>query len=93
MDLITRTSGLAIAAIGTLCCAPAAFAASASTEPLQASGGLTLGSAALIGLAGVVVAFGSGRSDDSEAASATPINHRDQGLLRTAPQEEFHDES
>lgn len=93
MDLITHLSGLAIAAIGTLSCAPAAIAASAPSETLQASGGLTIGSAALIGLAGMVVAFGANRGKDGEPADTTRIDHRDQGLLCTASQEEFHHES
>jgi len=98
MDLIQHASRLAIAAGVVLSFAPSAWAAGAVAETLEASGGMTLGSMALIGLAGAVIVFGNSRGADRQPEVAPvihnqPNNHRNQGLLRTAPQEEFHHES
>lgn len=69
---------LSIIATGALLCAPfsalASMADAAVTEQvMHASGGLTLGSAALIAIAGVVVTFGKSRVDPSDASQQTAL--------------------
>lgn len=85
------TIGFLLIVIGVLSGAPGAVAASddqSTPMALQASGGLTLGSAALVALAGVVVAFGraDSQAEDGSEFSTTGIG----GRLCTAVHEEHH---
>ena len=59
-----QTIGLFVSAWCALSCAPGALAATdvlageATGQAMQATGGVTLGSAALVAMAGVIAAFG-----------------------------------
>ena len=73
-----QTIGLFVSACSALSCAPGALAASeilasgaTGGEAMQATGGVTLGSAALVALAGAIVAFGkaSVKTPGSESGS------------------------
>lgn len=71
-----RTAGFLFIAFCALSCASVAIAASDApvNEAMQASGGLTFGSAALIALAGAIVTFGKARANTRNKIS----NSRDQ---------------
>jgi len=88
MSLTIRSTSIFVAA-GALSCASTALAnvgAAGSDQALEASGGLTLGSAALVALAGVIAAFG--RTTDGEPLESTATTEID-GLRGTALPEEF----
>ena len=86
--------GILLITVSALFCTPGAVAASdhpPTTEVMQASGGLTLGSAALVALAGVVIAFGKVQTEAEEGSELTPkgISGR---LCKAAPEEQQYDE-
>ena len=95
MSCINKLSiGLLLIVGSALCGTPGAVAASEpkpANEVMQASGGLTLGSSALVALAGAVIAFGKAGTDIEEDSEfiATGIA----GRLCTAVPEEPRYES
>lgn len=73
-----QTIGLFVSACCALSCAPGALAASeilasgvTGGQAMQVTGGVTLGSAALVALAGVIAAFGKGRVKTPESKSGS----------------------
>ena len=79
---ISQTTILLLTFAGALSCASMTFA-SGSSEPetMQASGGLTLGSMALIAIAGAVVTFGKTRTQSAVATDESEINPEINGRL------------
>jgi hypothetical protein len=92
MSCINKFSiGFLLIVVGALSGAPGAVAAPGvrpAPEVMRSSGGLTLGSAALVALAGVVIAFGraDSRAEDGSEFSTPGIG----GRLCTAVHEEHH---
>lgn len=88
MGCIKVIIGIALVAAGAIVFAAPSAAASTDLTPnevMQASGGLTLGSAALVGLAGLLIAFGGrGEADPDADPESNTIKLR----RRTAATEE-----
>ena len=86
------TLGILLIAFSALFAAPGAVAApdQPTNEAMQASGGMTLGSAALVALAGVVIAFGrvDAESETGSERLAAGINGR---LCTAVPEEHRYD--
>ena len=90
---IQQTTTFLLAITGVLSCASLTFASGEmAPEPLQASGGLTLGSAALIAIAGAVITFGKSRTQSADGTEESGFKSEINGRLCTANREEHrHD--